>query len=263
MVQEVTKFDTVINIIGSIPDYRLLYFALGIASKGDAEALKQALLDKNEFDFRTEQARERFLRGLKSTFLKFENEGHQNLIHSLFQEENLVQTKNLALFWQMSINNALCFDLSREMFLKLYFSGRSHFPKNEIAAYLIHLKDHHEELKSWSDKTTDIVASKYLLFLKKLNLLKGDQKKEFVHINLDKTSFVFFVYLLSALYPNAPDILETELFEFAFMSKEIFHERAKRAENLEYFNYRYDGVNLRLEPKFKPEEIIHVLCNRT
>lgn len=262
-MQNLQKFDSVINIIGSIPDYRLLFFALEVASKDGNGALKQALLNDNAFNLRTEQARGRFLRGMNSTLLRFENEMHQNLIHSLFQEEGLVRTKNFALFWQMAINNALFFNLSKEMFLKLYFSGRSLFPKNEIEAYLLHLKQGHEDLKSWSDNTISIVASKYLSFLKKTNLLEGSQKKSFVHINLDKTSFVFFVYLLAALYPNAPNILETELFDFGFMSKDVFRERAKRAEYMEYFNYRFDGGSLKLEPKYKPEEIIHVLCSRT
>lgn len=53
-------YNTDINIIGSIPDYHLIYTALPLLLDNPKE-LENILVTNNEFDFRTEKSRKRFL----------------------------------------------------------------------------------------------------------------------------------------------------------------------------------------------------------
>ena len=65
-------YNTDINIIGSIPDYNLIYRALPLLISDPTE-LEKILVNDNEFDFRTEKSRKRFLSALKSAFVNTED----------------------------------------------------------------------------------------------------------------------------------------------------------------------------------------------
>ena len=66
-------YNTDINIIGSIPGYHLINRDLPLLIN-DTDNLKKLLVTDNEFGFRTEKSRKRFLSVLNSAFVNQNNE---------------------------------------------------------------------------------------------------------------------------------------------------------------------------------------------
>lgn len=261
MSQKLVNFNSNINTIGSIPNYDIFHLAFKTAQSGSFEELEKALISNNEFNFRTEGARGRFFRGIRSNLLRFENSNQRELVRKLFEANGLEATKRFVIFWQMSLNNDLFYFITKELFLKLYFSGRTYFPVEEIEAYIGHLQEENEDLKKWSPKTVRSLCSKYLTILKKIEFLTGSKKKEVKHIQADSNTFIFFIYYIHSAFPETVNIYDSKLFEFLFMSKESFSERAKKIDNLKYYDFSYNGVELQLTPKLQPQELINVLSN--
>ena len=101
------KYNTDINIIGSIPDYHLIYSALPILEKGDD--LFKSLVVNNEYNFRTEKSRKRFLFSLNSAFItnNIELNNFIKILLKHFNGDEKIQA--LILFWNFSMNNQLFF----------------------------------------------------------------------------------------------------------------------------------------------------------
>ena len=112
-------YNTDINIIGSIPDYHLIYKALPLLIN-DPKELENILVTNNEFDFRTEKSRKRFLSALNSAFVtknKTLDELASELMLHTKSDEN---AQAILLFWLFSLNNKLFFELNRDIFHKYY-----------------------------------------------------------------------------------------------------------------------------------------------
>ena len=104
-----SQYNSDINVIGSIPDYQLIVKVIELYSQG-SNVLKEAVIKRNEFDFKTENSRKRFLAAVESAFLNFQNDAHQELIISLFTSSITLSTKQLILFWQFSLSNRLFYE---------------------------------------------------------------------------------------------------------------------------------------------------------
>ena len=89
-----TLYNTDINIIGSIPDYNIVSKAIALHSQ-TKDALEDCIIKNNEFDFRTEKSRKRFVAALYSAFINFKNEHHKELI-----EKILMSSLFLILNWR-------------------------------------------------------------------------------------------------------------------------------------------------------------------
>ena len=156
-------YNSDINIIGGIPDFQLIFKAIELYASGK-DAMDDAVVKRNEFNFRTEKARKRFLAAVNSTFLNFSNKEHENFIKTLFSHNISLETKQLILFWQFAFSNRLFLEISRDVFVKSYFSGRVTFAKEDVIAYIKELMVNDSELKEkFSDKTIDTIASKKIL----------------------------------------------------------------------------------------------------
>ncbi len=238
-----------INIIGSIPDYNLILKAIEFHAHTKG-ALEDAIITNNEFDFRTQKSRKRFVSALYSAFLNFKNQNHQAVIEKIFASSASLTTKQLVLFWQFSFVNRLFFELNRELFLKNYYSGRVSFPKDDVFAYLKEFlsQDEHVNIE-WSDLTIQTIASKYLTILKKLDLLEGSAKKTFKHIQISNEALVAFIELALAIEPELSDFFKSKYFPLIFMSKESFLERAKELAMKDFIEFSYNGAALKLETK--------------
>ncbi|MFC1731453.1 BrxA family protein [candidate division KSB1 bacterium] len=256
--------NTDINVIASIPDFELLFRALELAANDNYKRdLKDLIIGNNVFNLRTEYSKVRFVTVAKTSYLKFQNDDHKVLITSLFRCEGLGSIKQLVLFWQLAINNKLFFLITKDVFLKLYFQGRIGIPKDELLAYLKYLAESYPEIKSWSASTHERIASKYLTFMKRIGLLEGSQKKVFRYIRTDTPSFVYFIYLAKAVYPEVRNIFDTPLFDFCLMSQESFMDWVRQIKLMEYFNITTDGNKILIELKVNFEDIVNVLSNRT
>jgi len=243
------KYNTDINIIGSIPDYSLIYRAFQVLAQKE-HTLEEILVNKNEFGFRTERSRKRFLSAINSVFLSFRDSEHEQLVMSVFKEsQEILEIKQLFLFWQFALSNRLFYELTKNVFIKDYFSGKVIFPKEDIVAYIKDLISNNAELKDkWSENTINIMASKYLTFLRKVNLITGSRKKLFKHIQISNEAFILFIRLLHIAAPTVTNILDNEYVSFSMISKESFIERVKQLAKKGLLEMNFNGVALSVKP---------------
>jgi hypothetical protein len=255
-------YNTDINIIGSIPDYHLIYKALPLLLN-DPKELENILVTNNEFDFRTEKSRKRFLSALNSAFVsknKTTDELASDLMLHFKNDEN---AQAFLLFWLFSMNNQLFFELNRDVFLKYYFQGRAELPKEAVIAYIKDLISRVDELKGkWSEITIETIASKYLTILKKLKLLEGNQKKKFTLIRVSDELLTVFIHLIDLLENRKGNFLEDDFLGFTFVSKENILERLKRIGKKDWIKLNYNGVTLQVEPVFNNNNIIDGIFRR-
>lgn len=241
------NYNTDINLIGGIPDYELIYKAIELFSK-DEKRLETLIINDNQFNFRTEKSRKRFLSAIYSAFLNFKDENHKKLLIYLFNSNISLQSKQFILFWQFISTNALFLEITRDVFLKAYYSGRVSLPKDDIVAYIKYLIFTKDELKGrWSESTINTIASKYLTVLKKLNLVDGTSKKTFKHIQLSNEELLIFIYFVKILEPENPNILTSKYIDFSFVPKDSFLNKVKQLAKKDLFEMSYNGEQLKIE----------------
>lgn len=107
-----TKYDSSVNVLGSIPDYSSMIDFIceysGWASEG-----------QGSFSFRTHKTFSRFLAAIKTAILQFANETHRQLfLEALSSKEFSSQEKLTVLFWQMLYANSLFRRISEEILMK-------------------------------------------------------------------------------------------------------------------------------------------------
>lgn len=257
-----TNYNTDINIIGSIPDYHLIYLALPLLLTDQVE-LQSILVTNNQFDFRTEKSRKRFLSALNSAFISKENNLNElaSLVIKQYRDDESAQA--ILLFWLFSFNNKLFFELNRDLFLKYYFQGRAELPKEAVIAYIKDLIDRNPELKGkWSEITIDTIASKYLTTLKKLHLLEGNLSKRFCHLKITDELLAIFIHLINLLDNKKPNLLEDELIAFSFITKENILDRLKSIGKKDWIKMSYTGTDLKVEASFNTNNIINGIYRR-
>jgi hypothetical protein len=104
MIQQ--PYNSDLNFVGSIPNYDLLFLALSkIEREGRIKEIEEILVTRNLFDFRTEEARGRFFRMIKSTIFNTFSEEQSDLLASIFDEKCNFQNKNIIFFWQLCLSN--------------------------------------------------------------------------------------------------------------------------------------------------------------
>lgn len=250
-------YNTDINIIGGIPDYHLIYTALPLLIDNKDE-LQKVLVTNNEFNFRTERSRKRFLTVINSAFISNNQELNllaANLIGNLNNNE---KTQALILFWLFSINNTLFYELNRDVFLKYYFQGRAELPKDDVIAYIKDLISRNKELKGkWSEKTIDTIAYKYLTILKKLHLLEGKQKKTFCFVSISDELLATFIHIYELMDNRKSNILDDEFLPFSLISQENILDRLKKIGKKDWIKMNYTGTSLKVEGSFNEKEIIN------
>lgn len=257
------KYNTDINILGSIPDYHLIFKALPLLYAKDAR-LNQILVTDNEFELRTEKSRKRFLSLLTSAFVN-KNKAVNDFAGKLLDEEITLESENgIILFWLFSINNQLFNELNNRVFLKLYYQGRAELPTTEVEAYLKDLISRTPELKSkWSDKTVKTIASKYLTLLKKLNLLEGSRKKSFCFIRISDEQIVYLIHLYTLLNQQGSNFLEHDFAKWMFISNDALVERLKKVAKKDWIKMNYTGVALKVESALDTNTIINGISRRS
>jgi hypothetical protein len=260
MIQQ--PYNSDLNFVGSIPNYDLLFLALSkIEREGRIKEIEEILVTRNLFDFRTEEARGRFFRMIKSTIFNTFSEEQSDLLASIFDEKCNFQNKNIIFFWQLCLSNRLFRDISVNVYLKNYFAGRSHLTARDVEDFVLHLKETDSTIKNWSFSTIKTLSSKYLTILKKLNLLEGANKKQILPVTIDNNTMVLFVYLIKSINPDNFNFLESEYFQLSLMSKETFLSFAKKVGNMSFWNMTFDGNELKFTLKQKPNNIAHALFN--
>ena len=257
------KYNTDINIVGSIPDYHLIYKALPLLITKD-DKLIQMLVKDNEFNLRTEKSRKRFLSVLNSAFVN-EDGAINEFVGEIIGSKDLDdKSKAIFLFWVFIINNELFRELNNLLFLKYYYQGRAEFPAKDVEAYLKDLINRTEELQGrWSENTISTIASKYLTILKKLNLLEGTQKKSFCFIRVSDELIVCLIHIYSLMNHQGANFLDHEFSHWMFISKDSILERLKKIGKKDWIKMNYTGSALRVESGFNNNNIIDGIFRRS
>jgi hypothetical protein len=258
------KYNTDINFFGGILDYHMIHEALRSDLNGEID-LKERMVQDNVFGIRTEEGRGRFYRGIKSTILKFQNEDHRHFYYSFFNELDTSLPYNLLVFWQLVINNKLFQVLTRELYLKFYFQGKTTITAQDVLFFIADLKERDQEFKdsNWTGKSIGPVASKYLTVLRKLGLVEGIQKKEIKHVQISDNEFATFLYLLSTLYPPGENLLLNDFNIFSFVSAKSFQERVKKVAKKGLIGMTYTGTKLTTEPIINYKDLANGIYRRS
>ncbi len=260
-IKDIASYDTAINIIGGLKDCDVIYKAIDSFFK-EEDSLHDIVTSRNEFNLRTERSRTRVERAVDQAFLQFKNQDHQDVVQSLFQSNISFPDREMVLFWQFALNNQLFFDISRQVFTRVYFSGRVGISKEDIIAYLKEFINQNKNLDlKWSESTINTLSTKYLNFMTKLNLLEGVRKKTFKHIKISAESLVIFLYFAKIYDSDNKDILVNSMLPLSFVAPEDIQERLKKLSIKGLFEMNYNGVTVNIELTHSYKGIYNALYN--
>jgi len=249
-----------INIIGSIPDYNLIIDVINnFAKRKSKEEIRETIFDQNIYNIRTKKSRSRFLKAINSVFLQFKSDTHRVIYLSLFRQELFLSLKKKAIFFQFAINDDLFFELSKNVFLPLYMSGRLTVDKSEFSSYLYDLRDRNKEINNWSDSTINIVASKYLTVMKKLNFVEGKARKEFKNITPDDATIVYFIYLIKSSDNYGSNLMKNPFISLLMINKKNLIDRIKKISINDYFFITTIGDDLKLDLKYSFKDVVDAI----
>lgn len=235
-----TKYDSSINVLGSIPDYITMMEFI-------CEYLGTKESSESSFSFRTHKTFNRFLAAIKSSILNFANTKQQEIFISTLNSENFtVSEKLLVLYWQMAYGNNLFRKISEDVYMKALYQGRSSLSSLDVLSLLHHLKEIEPEELQWSEQTLKTSASKYLTILKKLGLADGKSSKEFSHPVITNQLFVYFIkWMLYTVPQNRTQ--NNPFMVFSFIDKKTFVSRLKKVEYLSLWNINQIGEDVTID----------------
>ena len=255
-------YDTTINVIGGLRDCSVIYKAIESYFSED-DSIRDLVSGRNEFNLRTERSRTRVERAAKRAFLQFKNQDHRDLIRSLFQRNASLSERELILFWQFALSNRLFREISSQVYIKVYFSGRSNILKDDVIAYIKEFLNQNKKLNlNWSESTINTLSTKYLNLMTKLNFLEGARRKSIRHVKVSAESLVLFLYFTKLYDPQTSNILKNEMLPLSFVAPEDIRERLKKLSLEGFFNMNFNGVALNMELTHSYKGICDALYNR-
>lgn len=237
MEQSKNRFNSNINVIGSIPDYVAMinYIVARLENREDSN-----------LSFRTEKSVKRFIAAINLDFLSFKNNKHKELFLQALSSENLrIEQKLIVMFWQLCINNLLFAEITNNYFMKSVYAGRISIHADEILSLLYEVRRNKPNELKWSDGTLKITASKYLTIMKKLGLSVGALSKEIKYPNIGDDIFVFMVKFAMTVYPDSPTE-ENPLFRFSFLDTKTLINRMKSIKFTTYWTLTQLGNNIKI-----------------
>lgn len=234
------KYDSGINVLGSIPDYVVMleFICENIGKKSEPEQV---------FSFRTHKTFNRFLAAIKASILQFANDNQKKMFLTAISSEDFsVREKLLVLFWQLVYGNALFAKVTKEVFMRAVYQGRTSLSVIDVLSLLHHIKETEEGEFNWSEDTLKIIASKYLTMLKKLNFAEGKTAKEICYPIITGQLFVYFIRWMIVTCPENRT-LENPFVIFGFMDKRSIIERLKKVEYLTLWQISQMGEDVTID----------------
>jgi hypothetical protein len=260
---ELGYYDTTINIIGGLSDCGVIYKAID-SFFNQEDSIRDLASHRNEFNLRTEKSRTRVELAVRRSFLHFYNQDHKDLIQSIFQSNMPLSERELVLFWQFALNNRLFREISSQVYIKAYMSGRSGLSKDDITAYLKEFVSHNKELKlNWSESTINTLSTKYLNLMTKLNFVEGKRIKSFRQVRPTAESLILFLYFAKLYDLRTNNILKNEMLPLSFIVIDDIRDRLKRLSLKGFFNMDFNGVALNVELTHSYKGICDVLYNKS
>ncbi|WP_161952265.1 BrxA family protein [Metalysinibacillus jejuensis] len=255
------NYDTAINIIGGLKDLNVIYKAFD-SYFNESDTLHDLIHKRNEFNIRTEKSRKRIESAVVKTFLQFKNEDHRDLIQGVCNEFIPQQDKALLMIWQFALNNRLFREITKDVFMKIYYSGRLTITKNDIVSYLKELLLQKQSLNlNWSEITIDTLSTKYLNIMTKLGVLNTGRIKTFKNIHPSTEAQVLFIYFLKLKEPENYNILTNEFLSIGFIHPDDLQERIKKLALKGFFNMNFNGIKLNVELTHSHKGVCYDLYN--
>lgn len=259
--RDYNKYNTSINIIGGLRDVSVIVKAIR-AYFDPNHSTEELIIENNELNLRTERSRIRINRAIFHGFLNFRNVDHNDLIKSFFLMDPIPPERELVLFWQFCLLNRTFRELSTQVYMKNYFSGRAGLTKEDVIAYLkVIVESYQKDEIDWSEKTISILATKFLNLMTKLNLLEGARNKSFKYIRLSEEALVLFVYFARLHEPNNRNLLTNKILPLSFVPPGDVLKRIKSVAKQDYLKMSYAGVDLNIDLTTSYQEICDVLYN--
>ena len=250
-----TNINSDINILVGLSDFRLAGFLLQKNSHTEAEEQANAIVS----GIKTQKSLKRFEKAIQTTLIHFANPPLAALVQSVLLGDRNEQEISRVLFWNASFNNELLDYLNRNLYFPALYGGRAAIKSDESLACLRDLKITEPALQKWSEETLVTTASKYLILLKKFNLMEGRVNKTLVNPSPSDSMLILFVYWLAAIEPQV-NMLESRWLIYSFMEKELFVQLVMQKKFMKFWNVTYSGDILRLEPTLKYEELYDELA---
>lgn len=237
-----TKYDSSVNVLGSIPDYSSMIDFI-------CEYCGCAYEEQSSFSFRTHKTFTRFLAAIKTAILQFANDAHRQLfLEAISSNEVVFQEKLLMVYWQMVYACPLFHRISDEVLMKAVYQGRTTLSTIDILALLHHIKETEIGELSWSEATLKTCASKYLTILKKLNLADGTIKKQILYPPITSSLFAYFIKMAMTVYPEQKT-LDNPMMAFSFYDKASLISKLKRVEYVPLWNISQVGEDVVIDLK--------------
>ena len=235
------KYDSGVNIVGSVPNYNVMLDYIS-DTYGNTED------STGTFEFRTEKSLQRFVSAIESCILKFKNDAHKKMFFDALADKTFsVQERLVVLFWQLTYSNLLFSRISAEVFMKAVYSGRVTIMAEEITNFLRYLKETEDGEIDWSEDTIKISGSKYLTIMKKLGLADGAIKKSIVHPVITNKLFTFFIRFIFTISDDKT--LHNPYIIFSFSEEHSLISRLKKIENIPFWDVSQIGNEITIDLK--------------
>lgn len=253
------EYDTSINVLGGLDSTIVLFQGLECIREnpeGGEIDVKKWLRG----NLRSEKSLLRIERMMRTVLLTFKSSQHRDLLRSFFSDLVPAQDREIVLFWHLVLNSRLFREISTRVFAKAYFSGRAVLSKDDVVGYLKEFLAKNKELGlEWSESTITTLATKYLNFMTKLNLLTGARRKAFRPIRLSGEALTLFLYLSSIHQPEQRNIFTHELLPLCFIPPGDLAARLKKLSTRGAFTMEFNGVALNIDLTLPYGELPHVL----
>lgn len=235
------KYDSGVNIMGSIPDYNVMLDYIS-----DTYGFTEG--STGTFEFRTEKSLQRFISAIESCILKFKSDIHKKMFFdALANKEFSVQERLVILFWQLTYSNLLFSRITTDVFMKAVYAGRVTITAEEVTSFLRHIKETEKGELDWSEDTIKISGSKYLTIMKKLGLADGSIKKTILHPVITNNLFVYYIRFIQAITDDKT--LHNPYMVFSFSEEQNMITRLKKIENIQYWDVTQIGNELTIDLK--------------
>ncbi len=243
----IQEYNTSMKDIGGVKDINAIFKTIMDYFK-DSDSVNKNIITNNEFDTRTVKTRQKIGWAMQKTVLQFINGSHEDLIASIFLPRIPVQDKKYAFFWQIALNNRLFREISLDVFVKNYFTGRAAITNDEIIAFIKEqITGKNISGIKWSEETFYRIATKYLNLMSKLNFVSEGRTKQYNHIRPSAESQALFLYFAGLYAPQSNNILSNRFLPLSFIHEDDIHGRLKKLALKGFFNMNYNGVALNIE----------------
>lgn len=258
-IEHSNQYNTAINVIGGLKDATVIFKAIK-AYFDQSDSLSELVKTRNEFNLRTERSRDRVVRAVGKEFLTFRDPGHEAFIQEIFQDHIPLKDKEMILLWQFALNNRLFRELTANVFVEIYYSGRVSVSKEDIIAYVKEfIVGKSIEGPGWSEKTISTISTKYLNLMSKLGFVSSGRNKGFNYIKPSSEALVLFLYFAQVYAPKTKNLLANEFLPLSFIPEEDLQSKLKKLSLKGLFDMNYNGVSLGIELKHGFKEICDVL----